>query len=1184
MLNLPATIAKQPTDLSKLDSSIKRNSAFVKKLKNLTETTKDAVLKDITSLNLSKYLTEVVAALVDLKLKASEIGMYLEICSRIHRMYPEFQALFMEQWQRSLPKTSQEITNYTKLRNDLRIFSELILIGIFALKDSLQVLGNLLKLLLNEKQTVNLNVVLNFCKSCGWYYAGLMSKRMLQLAERYDRQLPNSSFLPTERQKNLRTLLKDYYGQICKQVLTDHRALKKRESENKQLLITRGELSDKKKSIYEENKNNFQKLWASVQQLSELLNEDLPELPSDDAEADEIDKQLLLNIDSSGIKVNSIQLDAALWESEFQRSFYEVLPNMRAEIPAHLYRDSIKEKYQKVKKDKKEDKQERMDRLENKELIEKMEMEREEAKRQPPASKTGGDKQVELSDEALAKNLTKELINDESDEDDNIENALNKLQLESDDEESAKKPADKSGDKPNDKPASIATANKEQPVIMKVTLDELLSMLLNCVTKETIDKAAYNFCLNFNTKNNRKKLIRHLFTCPRTRLDLLPFFARFVAIVSPIMPLVGADLVYLLKKDFRFHLNKKDQINIESKIKTMRFIGELTKFDVFPKDEALQCLKILILDFSHHQIEMACSLLESCGRYLFLSPATHIKCSLLLQQMLRKKALLPIQTKYISMIENAYYNSCPNLADGQLLSGDGRLEPEEPLSDVQLYFKHLIQKELDRKNLEKVGNRLRKFDYTDAEFTAFAVRCLSEPWSVNYFNIKYLANCLSAVSQFQPKIGHQVVDSIFEDIRLMIEINSIKYHQRRMAVVRYLGELYNYRTIDSAVIINALYLLISYGVNQNYEAFDLTLKEKARKLSPASESPVDEKPPNQPAGDNAGDKTNDKQADRLQRSKSLTELLEINEQLMSYGESDLDLADNLIRVRLISLLMDTCVPYINTSSGKRKLECFILFFQLYFYRKKIIYILNEDSETAVFPPDVEFLFVDSVRKVKPKFKFSKNYNDAFKEVSKLVEKLVPKVAKLMPKSGISNLNSITEADEEENDESCSESDEADSNEELDESNDESDAGDEQSEDDGQKEDEDEEEVFENTEEDDEFQREFDAIMSESLASRSTEHVRSMNTDIVIPISKLHSLNTISERPTQPLISLSSDQPSLKPPTVDREEKTLKVVVMTKSKNNKQILKAVQVPLDSDFARSRKEKEKAEREEKERVGI
>ena len=501
-LNSKNAISKNAIDLSRLDSSIKKNSAFVKKLKNLTETTKDNVLKDIASLNLSKYLTEVVAALVDLKLKASEIAMYLDICSKLHRMYNEFQALFLEQWQKSLPKTSQEITNYSKLRNDLRIFSELILIGLFSLKDSLQILGNLLKLLLNDKQSVNLNVILNFCKNCGWDYAGLISRRMLTLADKFNKQIPNSSFLSTDRQKGLKQLLKDYYVQICKQTITNHRALKKRELENKQLLITRGELSDKKKSIYEENKANFQKLWLSVQQLGELLNEELPELKNDDSEQDEL---TLLNIDSSGIKVNSI--DIPLWENDETKVFYELIPNLKNEIPSHLYRDSIKERYQKVKR---EDKQDKMDRLENKDLIEKIEQERQEIEKQQQQQQKQQQEtnSKELSDEALAKNLTKQLINDESDDDegDNIESALEKLQLNSDDEESSSKKKSTTTTTTNDKSETTNTSStatsisKEQAAEMKVTFDELLNLLLNCVTKETIDKAAFNFCLNFNTK------------------------------------------------------------------------------------------------------------------------------------------------------------------------------------------------------------------------------------------------------------------------------------------------------------------------------------------------------------------------------------------------------------------------------------------------------------------------------------------------------------------------------------------------------------------------------------------------------------------------------------------------------------------------------------------------------------
>lgn len=41
-------------------------------------------------------------------------------------------------------------------------------------------------------------------------------------------------------------------------------------------------------------------------------------------------------------------------------------------------------------------------------------------------------------------------------------------------------------------------------------------------------------------------------------------------------------------------VRKKDQINIETKNKTVRFIGELTKFKMFSKSDTLHCLKVSV--------------------------------------------------------------------------------------------------------------------------------------------------------------------------------------------------------------------------------------------------------------------------------------------------------------------------------------------------------------------------------------------------------------------------------------------------------------------------------------------------------------------------------------------------------------------------------------------------------------
>ena len=133
-----------------------------------------------------------------------------------------------------------------------------------------------------------------------------------------------------------------------------------------------------------------------------------------------------------------------------------------------------------------------------------------------------------------------------------------------------------------------------------------------------------------NTKQNRKRLIKALYNVQRTYLHLLPFYSRLIATLNPVMPEIGNELVRLLKNEFRTHIRRKDQIYIESKIKTVRFIGELVKFSVFPKNEAINCLKTLLSDFRHHNIEMCCNLLETCGRFLYRSPDCHCRTEIIL--------------------------------------------------------------------------------------------------------------------------------------------------------------------------------------------------------------------------------------------------------------------------------------------------------------------------------------------------------------------------------------------------------------------------------------------------------------------------------------------------------------------------------------------------------------------------
>lgn len=261
----------------------------------------------------------------------------------------------------------------------------------------------------------------------------------------------------------------------------------------------------------------------------------------------------------------------------------------------------------------------------------------------------------------------------------------------------------------------------------KIVVDAFLANLPNCVNREMIDNAAIEFLVTLNNKHNRKKIVRTLFTVNRTRLDLLPFYARFVAILYPALPEVSNELCQMLRQDFKYHVRKKDQINIESKIKVVRYIGELVKFNLYSKMDALYCLKVLLHDFSHHHIEMVCNFLEVCGHFLFCNSDSHQRTKVYLEQMMRKKSVMALDSRYVTQIENAYYYVNPP---------DMVTVPKKERPVLNQFIRKLLYHDLQKNNIDKVMRLLRKLDWNNEETAAYAIKCLAGAYNVKYFNIR----------------------------------------------------------------------------------------------------------------------------------------------------------------------------------------------------------------------------------------------------------------------------------------------------------------------------------------------------------------------------------------------------------------------------------------------------------------
>ncbi|GAB1285950.1 Regulator of nonsense transcripts 2 [Apodemus speciosus] len=1150
---------------SRLDSSLKKNTAFVKKLKTITEQQRDSLSHDFNGLNLSKYIAEAVASIVEAKLKISDVNCAVHLCSLFHQRYADFAPSLLQVWKKHFEARKEEKTpNITKLRTDLRFIAELTIVGIFTDKEGLSLIYEQLKSIINadRESHTHVSVVISFCRHCGDDIAGLVPRKVKSAAEKFNLNFPPSEIISPEKQQPFQNLLKEYFTSLTRHLKRDHRELQSTERQNRRILHSKGELSEDRHKQYEEFAMSYQKLLANSQSLADLLDENMPDLPQDKPTPE--DRVSLCSpgcpgthsADQSGLKLRSLpasasqvlglkkhgpgidiftpgkpgeyDLEGGIWEDEDARNFYENLIDLKAFVPAILFKDNEKSQNKDPNKDDSKGDQTWLTGLQGKCLPARSSHLPEIHSRETADSqvKEPKDNKEASSPDDLELELENLEINDDT------------LELEGGDE--AEDLTKKLLDEQEQEDEEASTGSH-----LKLIVDAFLQQLPNCVNRDLIDKAAMDFCMNMNTKANRKKLVRALFIVPRQRLDLLPFYARLVATLHPCMSDVAEDLCSMLRGDFRFHVRKKDQINIETKNKTVRFIGELTKFKMFTKNDTLHCLKMLLSDFSHHHIEMACTLLETCGRFLFRSPESHLRTSVLLEQMMRKKQAMHLDARYVTMVENAYYYCNPPPAEKTV---------RKKRPPLQEYVRKLLYKDLSKVTTEKVLRQMRKLPWQDQEVKDYVICCMINIWNVKYNSIHCVANLLAGLVLYQEDVGIHVVDGVLEDIRLGMEVNQPKFNQRRISSAKFLGELYNYRMVESAVIFRTLYSFTSFGVN--------------------------------PDG----------------------------------SPSSLDPPEHLFRIRLVCTVLDTCGQYFDRGSSKRKLDCFLVYFQpqrkdslekylgpkinkgvfqinltemcgrdeRYVWWKKSLEVWTKDHP---FPIDIDYMISDTLELLRPKIKLCNSLEESIRQVQDLEREFLIKLGLVNDKE---SKDSMTEGEnleeDEEEEEGGAETEEQSGNEsevneaEEEEGSDDDDEGEEEEEEntdyltDSNKENETDEENAEvmikggglkhvPCVEDEDFIQALDKMMLENLQQRSGESVKVHQLDVAIP---LHLKSQLRKGP--PLGGGEGETESAD---------TMPFVMLTR-KGNKQQFKILNVPMSSQLAANHWNQQQAEQEERMRM--
>ena len=122
------------------------------------------------------------------------------------------------------------------------------------------------------------------------------------------------------------------------------------------------------------------------------------------------------------------------------------------------------------------------------------------------------------------------------------------------------------------------------------------------------------------------------------------------------------------------------------------------------------------------------------------------------------------------------------------------------------FIVHLFGTVLSKSSVDRVTQLLRRLDWEDEEVRASLFARFTRPWELKFHLVHLLAQMMRALYPMHTTFFVPVLDHVCEAIHQGLEHNHYQENQRRIALVHYLGELYNYRVVNSNVIMDHLWL------------------------------------------------------------------------------------------------------------------------------------------------------------------------------------------------------------------------------------------------------------------------------------------------------------------------------------------------------------------------------------------
>ncbi|KZT08499.1 transcription factor [Laetiporus sulphureus 93-53] len=853
-----------------LDSSLKRHTALIKRIRqSLSIENRDQIVKDIETLSLEKYVDELAGAVPEgiARCKTEkDVWSAAEIISLLHRRFPKsFTPSLISSLSAALAPPSraalaaltpeqrekEDVTRVSRQRPVLRVCAELALVGIIQDgpgKSGGEWMMKVMKDLLSNDPTLSsLPLLCTFLKSFARPYLGIVpppsTKQISSSAEpgtlssvttNEANEQANGAFplLMNEEEELVEKEIRDRFKKMCegyfesvsKKLVHEHDRLQEQDRRNHEAYIRSGEIFEDRQQAYEKMTRNYEKLLQNCQILSELLYLPMPTLKTAAQKSESILIGTNTGIGGVGMEIETVT--GGKWEDEEERRFFEDIPDLKNYVPRNVL-GVESEADEGTEGDSKE--------KEEKEKVEEQVRKLEEELAGLKVAEEG-----EMNGDVTA--------------------------TEANIEEGAQKDEDED-DAPTPTPGTPKTSPPSTPQLAPQGPSQLLTALLarlpDTTNRTLIDQAAVDFAF-LNSKAARKRLIKFMSQIPKSRSDLLPHYSRLIATLNKYMPDIGSEVVAMLDEEFRYLQRKKKVVKelTEVRLKNITFISNLTKFGVVPPHLILHMYKVCLDDFSGTNVDNLALLLEGCGRYLLRNEETREPFSKMLELMRRKQSLQHFDQRQQLLLENAYYQVNPP---------ERAARQAKERTPMELFIRHLIYDGLTKKTIDKVLKLIRKLDWNDPVVVGTLHKVFTKPWKVKYGNIALLAMLTYDLQRYHPAFAIAVVDQVLEDVRRGLEQNVYSINQRRVATVKYLGELYIYRLVGSGIIFDTLWTLVTFG------------------------HPEGRPMPTQPC--------------------------------------PVDMPDDFFRIRLVCVILDTCGMCFDRGTQQKKLDNFITFFQLYVLSK-----------------------------------------------------------------------------------------------------------------------------------------------------------------------------------------------------------------------------------------------------------